>query len=348
MHPAPSVGVTTPHCIGMKLIEDFSALGATITEPKNKYFWIKNSIKPWVGVMSQHNHTTAQGFVYLWVDHVHHMFYLGSHKGMPTDNYAHSSRRMPKFSMHSVPQGYHRIILAQGNHLDMMLLENRLIKARYRNPLYHNVCANFPAVMHWDEHSRQKMKLISSNPIKKQKHSKIMKLYYADPANRQKQSDHMKRYYLNPNNKQEKIEILKRQWNNPKRKQKHNESMKRYYADPSYRQKMSETSKRQWSDPALRQKQSKTVKRYYSNPANRIKLSENKKRYYADPANRQKMSETQKQIWKDPVLKQKQSERLKKAWKDPVLKQKQSEMMKKYHQQKKLARKALSTEGVVL
>jgi hypothetical protein len=185
------------------------------------------------------NNTTAQGFVYLWMDSVHHMFYLGSHKGMPTDNYAHSSRRMPKFRMDSVPPGYRRIILAQGNYADMMLLENRLLKKRYRNPLYYNICVSFPGVM------------------------------YSDKWSKLKQSKKMKQRWSDPSRRQNLIEQIKFSWT-AVRKQQTSERIKRLCADPEFYKKRCKTMKRISNDPTIKFKASERMKNRYVNTIERL------------------------------------------------------------------------------
>ena len=63
------------------------------------------------------------------------MFYLGSHKGIPTDNYAHSSPVMESFKMKTKPSYMHRKILAYGSYgdglsEDMLVLEGKLQENR--------------------------------------------------------------------------------------------------------------------------------------------------------------------------------------------------------------------------
>lgn len=386
MHHATVVGITTPHCIGMKLIEVFSALDAIMVGSKNKRFWIKNSIKPWVTVMSQHHHNTAQGFVYLWVDRVHHMFYLGSHKGMPTDNYAHSSSRMPKFRMHSVPQGYHRIILAQGNYQDMLEREHRLIRARYRNPLYHNICMSWPAYLHWDDQARQKCSAASkrawSDPIIREKRIKAIKHAFSDPAWKKKHSEQSKRRWRNSAYRLNQTENLKRRWNDSLLRQKIIKGLKRAWSDPALRQKASKMQKLRFHDPIQRQKCAERSKLMWRNNAHREKLKEIMKRvcedpirnqkigvttrarYVQNPALRQLASARQKKRMSDPALKQsiiakvkaavqtaahrlKQKEISTNRWKDPAFRHRVLTARKKYYQQKKLARQAFHTEGVL-
>jgi len=330
------------------------------------------------------NNITAQGFVYLWVDRVHHMFYLGSHKGAITDNYAHSSSRMPKFRMHSVPPGYRRIILAQGNYRDMLEREHRLIKARYRNPLYHNVCMSWPAYLHWDDQARQKCSAASKrawrDPIIREKKIKAMKHAFGDPAWKKKHSEQSKSRWRNSAYRLNQTENLKRRWKNSSTRQKIIKGLKRAWSDPALRQKASKTHKLRLRDPQLRQQFSERSKRMWSNTAHREKLKEIMKRVCQDPIRNQKISvttraryvqnpalrlqasERQKKRMSDPAYRQsiiakttaavqtaahrlKQKEISTNRWKDPAFRHRVLTARKKYHQQKKLAREALSTEG---
>ena len=302
------------------------------------------------------NNNTAQGFVYLWMDCVHHMFYLGSHKGMPTDNYAHSSSRMPKFSMHSVPPGYRRIILAQGNYRDMLQREYQLLKSRHQNPLYHNVCANYPNRMCMDEQAikkkSEKIQLHHADPAYRQKMKEVQKRLWSDPAYKQKIIEKMKLKWNNPSRKQKHMKTQKLVWSDPARRQKMKEIQKGLWSDPAHRQKHNETLERQWSDPAHKQKHSERMKRQWSNPAYRQKMKEIMKAVakcqWSDPSHRQRISEQNKQYYADPANRLKTSEAMKRYHADPANRHKQSERSKKGWQKRKLARKALHTEGVVL
>jgi len=69
---------------------------------------------------------SKEAFVYLWYDALNKMYYLGSHKGKPTDNYAHSSTVMESFTMNTKPTHMHRKILGEGTHDEMLLLERKL------------------------------------------------------------------------------------------------------------------------------------------------------------------------------------------------------------------------------
>lgn len=298
----------------------------------------------------------AQGFVYLWVDHVHHMFYLGSHKGAITDNYAHSSSRMPKFSMLSVPQGYRRIILAQGNYADMRQLEYQLLKSRHQNPLYHNVCANYPTGMCMDEQAMKnkskKIKHHHADPAFRQKMKEVQRRLWSDPAYKQKIIEKMKLKWNNPSRKQKHMKTQKLIWSDPARRQKMKEMQRRLWSDPAYRHKHNETLKRQWSDPAHRQKHSERMKRRWSDPAYRQKMKEIMKAVarcqWSDPAHRQRISEQNRQYYADPIRKQKLSEAMKRHYADPANRQKQSERSKKGWQKRKLAEvPTRSTEGAV-
>ena len=65
----------------------------------------------------------SEAFVYIWFDANVRMFYIGVHKGSPTDNYANSSTQMKSFKMGNVPSGFSRKILATGSYNDMVKLE---------------------------------------------------------------------------------------------------------------------------------------------------------------------------------------------------------------------------------
>ena len=87
-----------------------------------------------------------KAFVYLWYDGNERKFYLGSSIGKDS-NYAHSSRRMPRFKMNTIPKGFRRRILAEGSYDDMIELEKKLQRNRdvVNNPKYYNA-AVFPAI----------------------------------------------------------------------------------------------------------------------------------------------------------------------------------------------------------
>ena len=68
----------------------------------------------------------SEAFVYLWYDARNKKYYLGSHKGKPTDNYAHSSVVMESFTMNTKPSYMHRKILVEGTHEEMLALESKL------------------------------------------------------------------------------------------------------------------------------------------------------------------------------------------------------------------------------
>jgi hypothetical protein len=68
----------------------------------------------------------SEAFIYLWYDARNKKYYLGSHKGKPTDNYAHSSAVMESFTMNTKPSYMHRKILVEGTHEEMLELESKL------------------------------------------------------------------------------------------------------------------------------------------------------------------------------------------------------------------------------
>ena len=88
-----------------------------------------------------------EAFVYIWYDALNKKFYLGSHKGEPTDNYAHSSPLMEMFTMKTKPPHMRRKILAYGTHKEMIKLESELQsnrKERCWSRYYNiNVCSPF-------------------------------------------------------------------------------------------------------------------------------------------------------------------------------------------------------------
>jgi len=224
---------------------------------------------------------------------------------MPTDNYAHSSRRMPKFRMDSVPPGFSRRILAQGNYQDMLQLENRLLKKRYRNPLYHNVCVSFPAVMHSDKWSKlkqsKKMKQRWSDPSRRQKLIEQMKFAWT-AVRKQQTSERIKRLCADPEFYKKRCKAMKRISNDPTIKFKASERMKNRYANTIERLKQSKMMISIWSNCTYKSKRIEQMKRDSNTPEHKKKLSENKKRYYADPANRQKQSEIAKKAWQKRKL----------------------------------------------
>ena len=89
-----------------------------------------------------------EAFVYLWFDAKNRMFYLGSHKGHPEDNYTHSSSIMEAFIKSDIPVYMRRRILATGTHESMKQLEVDLLNNRKaclrRWDKYYNVIAHFP------------------------------------------------------------------------------------------------------------------------------------------------------------------------------------------------------------
>ena len=73
---------------------------------------------------------THEAFVYLWYDALNKKFYLGKHKGLPEDLYAHSSTVLESFTMKTKPVHMYRKILAFGTHEEMCILEHELLVNR--------------------------------------------------------------------------------------------------------------------------------------------------------------------------------------------------------------------------
>jgi hypothetical protein len=81
-----------------------------------------------------------EAFVYLWYDALNKMYYIGSRKGKPDGNYAHSSKFMESFKMNTKPPYMHRKILAYGSYKDMLVLEGKLQENRKKRcwDIYYN------------------------------------------------------------------------------------------------------------------------------------------------------------------------------------------------------------------
>jgi len=72
----------------------------------------------------------TEAFVYLWYDSKNRKFYLGKHKGTPTDGYTHSSSAMESFKAAETPSYMKRRILAYGTDVEMCELEHKLLLNR--------------------------------------------------------------------------------------------------------------------------------------------------------------------------------------------------------------------------
>jgi len=91
-----------------------------------------------------------EAFVYIWYNALSKMYYIGSHKGKPTDKYTHSSTVWESFTKETIPEGVSRRILAYGTHDDMKELEIKLLtNRRFRKNCwdrYYNVKWNTKAI----------------------------------------------------------------------------------------------------------------------------------------------------------------------------------------------------------
>jgi hypothetical protein len=90
-----------------------------------------------------------EAFVYLWYDSNCRKYYLGSHAGSTEEQYAHSCKNMPQFTMNNIPKGWRRRILARGaeqamRDLETLLLINRKLRCwtRYYNKIAHSTAIN--------------------------------------------------------------------------------------------------------------------------------------------------------------------------------------------------------------
>lgn len=91
---------------------------------------------------------------------------MGVHKGDPdTSNYTHSCKAMPTFSMSTIPEGFHRRILARGSHKEMCELEAKLLMNRQVviNEKYYNQVILSPSVQDKSTH-KNSGKLIGRKP----------------------------------------------------------------------------------------------------------------------------------------------------------------------------------------
>lgn len=69
-----------------------------------------------------------EAFVYCWTDSKTNMLYVGSHKGSDTDSYICSSRYMLS-EYKKRPSDFSRAIIAYGSHLDMLVLESKILQS---------------------------------------------------------------------------------------------------------------------------------------------------------------------------------------------------------------------------
>ena len=86
-----------------------------------------------------------EAFVYRWREHATRKWYIGYHKGLPTDGYVCSSRTV-KPLIKSNPDNWTRKILRTGTAKEMLALEHKILKrldAR-RNPQSYNMSISFP------------------------------------------------------------------------------------------------------------------------------------------------------------------------------------------------------------
>jgi hypothetical protein len=100
---------------------------------------------PTVNVLELRAAADYEAFVYLWYDSNCRKYYLGSHAGSTEEQYAHSCKNMPQFTMNNIPKGWRRRILARGaeqamRDLETLLLINRKLRCwtRYYNK---NACS---------------------------------------------------------------------------------------------------------------------------------------------------------------------------------------------------------------
>ena len=142
---------------------------------------------------------THEAFVYLWYDALNKMYYLGSHKGEPTDDYAHSSSMMESFTMNTKPAYMYRKILAFGTHKEMLALESELQANRKERcwDRYYNVvvCEPFYGGFSSGENHPQWKGGISLDK------TSYMKVYQQTPAQVEYQAKYMKTYWQSRENK---------------------------------------------------------------------------------------------------------------------------------------------------
>ena len=203
-----------------------------------------------------------EAFVYLWFDAKNRMFYLGSHKGHPEDNYTHSSSIMEAFNKRDTPVYMRRRILATGTYESMRQLENDLLNNRKaclrRWDKYYNVIASFPPPPMYGE----------KNPSYihgKSKNREHHKEYYQE--NREKIREGHRKYY------QENREKLL-------------EAARKY--DEENREKVLE--RRRKYNQENREKRREYNKEYYQE--NREKIREGHRKYYQE--NREKLLEAER------------------------------------------------------
>ena len=72
-----------------------------------------------------------EAFIYLWYDSNSKMYYLGSHVGLVSDAYAHSSQVMQPFSTRKIPMGFRRRILKVGRKASIPLMETEIILRKF-------------------------------------------------------------------------------------------------------------------------------------------------------------------------------------------------------------------------
>jgi hypothetical protein len=104
---------------------------------------------PTVPVLELRAAADYEAFVYLWYDSNCRKYYLGSHAGSTEEQYAHSCKNMPQFTMNNIPKGWRRRILARGieqamRDLETLLLINRKLRCwtRYYNRNAHSTAVN--------------------------------------------------------------------------------------------------------------------------------------------------------------------------------------------------------------
>jgi hypothetical protein len=87
------------------------------------------------------------GFIYIWYDKLRNMFYIGSHKGVPDDNYLSSSRWL-NGEIRYRPNDFKRKILKFLSFQELVLEEYRLIgmiKPHEYGKKYYNLKQGAPA-----------------------------------------------------------------------------------------------------------------------------------------------------------------------------------------------------------